>query len=563
MLTSISAAPDHQAACAAIVAVQHELLAATASRLIDADLEGPDRDLALRAIASGSPVAERRGGTAAAAVALGESGGIRLVAVHDLETATPLTLALADERLTLTAALLGGHDLITSWADAAAIAAALAGDLPNRASDVATAADGASGHRVVANADAVLNKAARLLSIAAGASRLIVARVANGVVTSVVDSTSATRSSEQSSRLKLAAGEAFDLGLVDATTPLPPGLTDLAGGGTLAAATATVGRRSAVIIALGTGDAKRLLPLAMLVAAVRPARPPILPPVLVAAVAAGMPWPVAWSAERRYRVARIAIIATPLLILLVPVPTSVDAAATIEALNQRIVTAPFDARIASVAVSPGDSVRAGRTVLLQLDARAAENERAEITANLQSALALAEAAAIDGRSDEERIDRLRAAQFSARAEILTLQIAAAVVTAPIDGIVAGDDLRKRTGGPVSRGETLLTVAAPGTYRVEVRVPDRDIGGVHVGQALSIALKARPLDRPRGTVRRIYPLAEIEDGDNIFRVVAELDDHAAGLLPGMEGRAAIRTGWAPLGWQLVSAPLRWVRLKLWI
>lgn len=546
-LTNLSGVSGRSAA-EALLRLQSDLLNAGSSRLVrlDGEATDPAAALAQRAALDGSVVQERREGGATIAVGLGDIDGTLVAAVHELERATPLALALAHERMELTAALY--RALIrpkgSGWDEAAALVAAFSG---------------------AASRSASLVDAAKALQRFAGAHRVILASYKDGAVASVADSAEPRASAEHLARLKLVAGEVYDFAdSRRAAGPLPPALRALAGELAASTALAAQGGRSIAVIALGAERPEILDASARLIVSARPAGWTLLPPALVAAAAERLPWPRTWSADKRRHWSTRAILASPLLLLLVPIPVDVTAAVAIQPLDQRIVTAPFDGRIEAVEAQPGDRVQAGRSVLVRLDARSALSERADVLANLQAALSQADAARIEGRSDDERLARLRAQQFAARAEILRIQIAAADIRAPIDGIVGGDDLRKRVGSPVSRGDTLFTVARPGRYRAEIRVPDRDIGPVASGDHVSLALKARPFDRPTATVTRIYPIAEVEEGENIFRVVAEIDDGGTTyLLPGMEGQASIRTGWAPAGWALLKTPVRWLRQKLWI
>ena len=65
------------------------------------------------------------------------------------------------------------------------------------------------------------------------------------------------------------------------------------------------------------------------------------------------------------------------------------------------------------------------------------------------------------------------------------------------------------------------------------------------------------------VTRIVPLAEPKDGHNVFEVRAELDNHAAWMRPGMEGKAKIDAGRARLIWILTHKAMDFLRLKLWV
>ncbi len=530
----------------ALLRLQADLLDAQASRLVrvGVDPDKADDALARRAAREGRIVVERHDEAVDLAAPIGRDGEAQLVALHRLGRPTPLVLALAEERLELTAALFrarsgtGGGE----WSGAAQLASAFAG---------------------AASSAAAWNDAAAALQRLADARRVVLARVDDGRVALVADSAGPVPSSELLSTLKLAAGEAYDLGAdVDPGDIPAPALRALAAGQPLHVRLAGAGRREVVVLALGAAAPEVLDPAAALLVALRPPQRAWLPPKLVDAVANRLPAERSEADRRRW--ARRAILAAPFLLLLVPVPVNVGAPVTVEALERRVVTAPFDGRIDAVLAEPGDHVRAGRTVLARLDARNAESERGDVMAGLQAALSQAGVARTEGRGDEARQAQLQAQQLTARAQALGLQIAQAEIRAPIDGVLGGDDLHRRTGSPVARGETLFVVARPGRYRAEAQVSDRDISRVKVGQRVGLALRARVLSRPTATVTRIYPTAEPVQGDNIFRVIAAIDAaDAGGLLPGMEGRASIRTGWAPLGWVLLKGPVRWVRQTLWI
>ena len=532
----------------ALVRLQAELIDAQASRLARVDVESTEATdmLARRAARDGRVTVLRHEDSAEIAAPVGRDGDVELVAVHRLIRATPMIMALAEERLELTTALFRARAGAgnSEWAGAEAIARAFA---------------------EATTTSAAWFDAAVALKDLADARRIVLARVGDGRVTLVADSAGAVASSELLASLRLAAGEAVDLGApLDPGDPPPPALRVFAGNQTLHARNSSSGRRGAVVIALGAAIPAALQPAAHLLVALRPPPRTILPSRLVDAVVRRLPARDGEAAADRQRRARRAILLAPLLLLLVPVPITVGAPVTVEALDQRVVTAPFDGRIESVAAEPGDRVQAGRTVLARLDSRQAESERGDVVAQLQAALSAAGVARTEGRGDDARQAQLQAQQLSARAQSLALQISSAELRAPIDGVLGGDDLRRRIGSPVSRGETLFVVAAPGRYRAEAKVSDRDIGNLRVGQNMSLALRARVLSRPTAIVARIYPIAEVVQGDNIFRVIGTIDkSDSAGLLPGMEGRASVRTSWAPLGWALLKGPVRWVRQSLWI
>jgi hypothetical protein len=117
---------------------------------------------------------------------------------------------------------------------------------------------------------------------------------------------------------------------------------------------------------------------------------------------------------------------------------------------------------------------------------------------------------------------------------------------------------------MGRGDALFSIAAAGGYRAELLVSDSDINRVEPGARVSMRLASRPLARVRGEVTRIYPLAEVVEGRNVFRTLVRIDAaDAEGLRAGMSGNGAVTGGWSPLAWQAIRPAVRWVRLKLWI
>jgi multidrug resistance efflux pump len=164
----------------------------------------------------------------------------------------------------------------------------------------------------------------------------------------------------------------------------------------------------------------------------------------------------------------------------------------------------------------------------------------------------------------ERLAQLAIAQLSGRVAQLEERRAETELRAPVAGTVTGDDLRRRIGATVARGEPLFSIAAPQGFRAEVLVGDSDVSRIAVGARVSIRLSAQPLARIGGRISRIYPLAEVVSGRNTFRSIAEIDrQDSADLQAGMSGSGWVSAGWSPLAWQAVRPAIRWVRLRLWI
>ena len=516
----------------------HAVVGVRDGAVVGSRLDGFETRLALAA-AAGGVVVEGNG----AAAALGSADGATAIALHRLGQPTPLAQALARERLELTLAIARAHE---SHADAAFDAALLA--------FAAASWDAAQ-----------LDGLAALLAGRCGAGRLAIALVRRARVIAVADTASPVLAAEARRRLELAAGELIDAGqlLTDAETTAFTGLDRVADGVPVRGVTQLSGAGDGIVaLAWPPADTARLLALLVRTA-----------PAVVARLqrpSAGerfnrlgsrLPWPAGFDAGQRARLARRGVAMLLAVVLLLPLPDPVRAPLTIEPLLRRAVTAPLAARIDAVHVEPGDRVAAG-TVLVDLDTTATAREAEDTQATLQQAAGAASAASAEGDVEAERIAQLKVMQATAQLATLQARLADAAIRAPIAGTVTGDDLRRRVGAGVNRGELLFMIAGDGGYRAELRVADSDIDRVRIGAPVRLALSALPLSRPRGQVTRIYPIAEVDGGRNSFRVIAALD-RPGDLRGGMAGTASVSSGWAPLAWQLLRVPWRWLRLKLWV
>jgi multidrug resistance efflux pump len=250
------------------------------------------------------------------------------------------------------------------------------------------------------------------------------------------------------------------------------------------------------------------------------------------------------------------------MLLLLPVTFHVGAPARVEGAVQRVLAAPMDGFLRQTRVRPGDSVKKGDVLVeladqeLLLEKRKWESEVVRHQNNFSLAM---------GRSDRGQfaINYARAAEAKAQLELVEQQLARAQVIAPMDALVIQGDLTQVIGAPVKRGDTLLTLAPKGEYRIIVEVDERDIAYVYVGQRGRLALTALPGETLNVTVQRITPVATLtRDGRNVFDVEAKLD--AGSTLPrhGLQGVAKIEADRHSLAWIGARRIVDWLRLSIW-
>lgn len=226
------------------------------------------------------------------------------------------------------------------------------------------------------------------------------------------------------------------------------------------------------------------------------------------------------------------------LIVLSAWPTTyrVVATARVEGEVQRVIAAPVDGYIQSVATRPGETVQANQ-VILQLEDRDLVLEREKLT----SEIAILDKQYRDALSRDEAGPIVIAASKldEARAQLglAQRQLERTALKAPFDGVLISGDLSQSIGMPVKRGQELMTLATERAYRIVSEVDEQDVAVLRIGQTAQ-ALFAALQDPVPFTVTRISPLATTAEGRNVFEVEGSGAAGAATLRPGLRGVAKI-------------------------
>lgn len=233
----------------------------------------------------------------------------------------------------------------------------------------------------------------------------------------------------------------------------------------------------------------------------------------------------------------------------------------LEGRVKRAVVAPFNGYIKLANVRAGDVIKEG-DVLCELDDRDLRLERWNwLTKRTQFQRELQEAFARNERA-KVKIIEAQLQQAEAQIKLVETQLERLLLKAPLGGLVLSGDLSQRLGGFVSEGEVLFELAPLDEYRVILRVDERRIDDMAVGQkgrALLHALTERELEF---VVEKITPITTTEGGRNYYRVEAKLLTHFDRLRPGMEGVAKVDVG-EKLLIVIWTGDLRdWIRMMRW-
>ena len=240
----------------------------------------------------------------------------------------------------------------------------------------------------------------------------------------------------------------------------------------------------------------------------------------------------------------------------------VTADARLEGAVQRAIATPIAGYIAEANVRAGDIVKEG-DVLFALDDRDLRLERLKWSSQKsQYSREYAEAlATARSRAGEHtgRADRAGRGQY----RLVEEQLSRIRGIAPFDGFVVSGDLSQSLGAPVERGDVLFEVAPLNAYRVVLKVDERDVVELEVGQTGQLALTGHARRKNSDHRQQDHAGGDHRRGRNYFRVEAELTGEVSPVLrPGMEGVGKISVDERRLIWIWTTRSRYWLRMFFW-
>ena len=159
--------------------------------------------------------------------------------------------------------------------------------------------------------------------------------------------------------------------------------------------------------------------------------------------------------------------------------------------------------------------------------------------------------------------RTQIEQAEAQLSLLDEQLARLRITAPFDGIVISGDLSQQLGAPVERGNVLFEVAPLNQYRIVLKVDERDIVELQLGQTGELMLTSMPDRGFPFAIEKITPISTAQEGRNFYRVEARpTAEDSKALRPGMQGVAKIVVDERRVVWIWTHKVVHWFRLFIW-
>ncbi len=302
----------------------------------------------------------------------------------------------------------------------------------------------------------------------------------------------------------------------------------------------------------------------------------------------GMAWIV--GAKHTWpKVAALAVLGVTGFSLLVHGDYKIEAPFVFEATEKQILSAPFDGRLETVNVEPGDRVLSEATsgkidaldrspliplfprrpvlVLATLNTYELRDRLISAKAEHLSNTQQANIARKEGitREAEVQMYLAQAQKAQAQMDLLEWQIAQASVKSPIDGIVFSGDLKPKIGVQLKVGEELFEVGDQALLRAELSVPEDQITELAVKQTGELATTSYPGAKIHFTVERLDPVATVVGQHNVYKVRVKLDpaDTQLWTRPGMEGVAKVQVGRERYAWLWTHRLVNWIRMKLWV
>jgi len=239
----------------------------------------------------------------------------------------------------------------------------------------------------------------------------------------------------------------------------------------------------------------------------------------------------------------------------------ITADATLEGTVQRAITSALQGYIVEARARAGDIVREG-SLLAALDDRDLRVERQKLLSQGAQQESERRQAIAENNRARARILEAQSGQVQAQLALIDEQIARTRLVAPFDAVVIKGDLSQSLGAAVERGNVLFELAPLDTYRVIMKVDERDITDVAVGQTGRLALTSMPNDEFQLVVEKITPVSVVDQGRNYFRVEAKAKGATEKLRPGMEGVGKIEVERRKLIWIWTRKLVHWARMWVW-
>ncbi|MEM6690330.1 MAG: efflux RND transporter periplasmic adaptor subunit [Planctomycetota bacterium] len=252
------------------------------------------------------------------------------------------------------------------------------------------------------------------------------------------------------------------------------------------------------------------------------------------------------------------------LALLWPASYRVSCDAVVETTQQRVISAPYQGKLAEVLVHPGDKVEAGQTIA-RLDEEALTIELEALSAESGKAAKEYDAALGTGDIAAAQKARLLMKQSQRNRDLVESRLRDLEILSPIDGVVVGGDLRQHVGNVLTTGQALMEIAPLQSLDVELQFEGADVGFVDDDSRAKIFLPSVG-QSSTVSIRELHPAATTRQDRRVFIARTEVPSEFSGDLtssirPGMRGKAVIYGPKRPWVWSYIRS--YWLKTRWWL
>ena len=248
--------------------------------------------------------------------------------------------------------------------------------------------------------------------------------------------------------------------------------------------------------------------------------------------------------------------------VLIKIPYRIETPIILRSKDVRQVSAPVDGYIEQVHVELGQRVEQDQ-LLLTLDNRDLHLEESAAVAEQLRYLREAEKARARGSLIDMKIAQAQTDQAKARLDLIRHRLQQLDLRASISGFIVEGDLTELNGAPVTKGDPLFKIARHEQLFVELKIAERDIHELTVGQTGELALIGRPEQKFPVVLEQIDPVAQSDETGNSFLATGQTyQTQADWWRPGMSGHAKIEVGERSMLWVISHRTVDFLRMLLW-
>jgi RND family efflux transporter MFP subunit len=265
---------------------------------------------------------------------------------------------------------------------------------------------------------------------------------------------------------------------------------------------------------------------------------------------------------KRRRTLTLAVAAAIVLFFVAfPVPLRVDGNAEVAAAHTAQIQSAVDGVVRQVFVREGQKVARGET-LADLEDWSYRSALAEAKAKYETADSQMNRALASNDGSEAGIERVQASYWATEVERDRQRLEETHLRALFDGWVTTPHVENMAGRHLAVGDTFAEIIDSSRATVDVGFDEQDTVLLRRGAAAAVKLEGYPTRTFRGTVDVISPKSQADKDSRLFFARVTIPNSDGQLRPGMQGRAKIGAGSAPVGYVLFRRPAMWIYSKLW-